>query len=529
MKFLWLRDALVSVIFENDDIVAVDKPYGFDTHTNEAKAGQADFIQPGLIELYEKQRAEKLYIVHRLDRTTTGVIVFARSEMAAKVYQGFFRARETKKTYEFVTASKSKTSTASSREPILRNGIDLEASTDFVRRSQSGGFELWEATPHTGRNHQIRIHAAAAGLSLLGDDKYGGAEFPFICLHNRRIEFPNGIIIESKSPRYFDDLSFLNDVPLARALVEIEKRERIFQLKGADEKRIKSEPASLRLIHTAKQSSDRGLSLDQFGERLVLSWYKDQWSTSDRQTYQRLSEILKISIVVRFLKEPREPEFLGSDGASKDKWIANESGQKHEIRFNGLGLFLDQRVQRQWVKENTKDKSVLNLFSYTCGFGVAAALGGASSVTSVDLNKNVLNWGRENFALNDIDGINQGKLVFLCREAIQFLEQAKAKKQTFDLIVCDPPNFGRHDKQIFKIEVEIDRLLGLSIERLNPQGQLLFSTSSDKLFIADIRRKFEFLQKELKLKTLDLASVQPSLDFEAPGETPGLKSFLISI
>jgi 23S rRNA (cytosine1962-C5)-methyltransferase len=525
MKFLWLKDSQVSVLFENDEIVAVDKPYGFDTHTNDAKAGQVEFIQPGLIELYEKQRGHAFHIVHRLDRTTTGVIVFAKSEEAAKIYQGFFRARETKKTYQFVTNAQSKSGQAESRQPIIRNGVELEAATDFKLVKRLEGFELWEAHPRTGRNHQVRIHAAAVGLPLLGDEKYSGAKFPFICLHNRRIEFPNGVVIESKSPRYFDDLSLLNDLTIARALLDIEKRERIYQFAVNGGSRSCSS-LSLRLIHTQKESSDRGLSLDRFGERLVLSWYQDRWTIKDQTRYSALSEILKIPILVRHMKEKREPETLG--GVHLEKWLAQENEQKHELRTQGLGLFLDQRLQRQWVKDHSAGKSVLNLFAYTCGFSVAAAMGGAKDVTSVDLNKNMLNWGRENFQINELMVIDASRQSFLCRDAVQFLEQAKVKRQMFDLIVCDPPNFARQDKHLFKIESELEGLIRHSLEILNPRGQLLISTNSDTLFVDDIRKMIEGLARALKIKTLDIASVQPSFDFEAPGEKPGLKSFLIS-
>ncbi len=534
MKFLWLKDPQVSVLFENDEIVAVDKPYGFDTHTNEAKAGQAEFIQPGLIELYEKQRGHKLHIVHRLDRTTTGVIVFAKTEAAAKIYQGFFRARETTKTYQFVTAAKSKTDKVESRQPIVRNGAELEAVTSFTRIKRSDGFELWEAHPKTGRNHQIRIHGALVGLPLLGDEKYGGLKFPFVCLHNRHIKFPNGVEIESLSPRFFEDLSLLNNLTVARGLLEIENRERIYRL-AMPQKLVAnsthssggistlSSQQSLRLIHREKESPDRGLSLDRFGARLVLSWYQDRWTDKDQSSYTQLSEILTMPIFVRHMKEKRAPESLG--GGPVDRWTAQENEQIHEMRCEGLGLYLDQRLQRQWVKENSKNRSVLNLFAYTCGFGVAAAMGGAKDVTSVDTNKNMLEWGRENFEINGLDSLKHN---FLCRDAVQFLEQAKAKRNLFDLIVCDPPNFARRDRHIFKIENELENLIRSSLEILTQSGQLLISTNSDTLFVGDIRKMIEGAAKSLKLKTLDIASVQPSFDFEAPGEKPGLKSFLVS-
>ncbi|MES2965880.1 MAG: pseudouridine synthase, partial [Bdellovibrionota bacterium] len=105
MKFIRLHDPLLKVLFENDEIVVIDKPYGISSHTNDSKAGNEAYVQHGLIELFESQLGRKLHIIHRLDRTTTGVIVFAKTHEAAAKFQGYFRERKTEKTYLFVTRS----------------------------------------------------------------------------------------------------------------------------------------------------------------------------------------------------------------------------------------------------------------------------------------------------------------------------------------------------------------------------------------------------------------------------------------
>lgn len=518
------------MLFENDEIVAVDKPYGLDSHTNESKAGQAEFVRPGLIELYEKQLGIPLHIVHRLDRTTTGVIVFAKTLEAAKTYQGYFRARETKKTYSFLTAAASKMDQGSCEKPILRNGDELAASTSFHVGERASGVELWTAFPKTGRNHQIRIHAAAVGLPLLGDKKYGGAPFPFICLHHRRIEFPNGVLIESLPPAYFRDLALLKNLDLAKALHEIDKRERLFSRRSVGQVPFNLQTQCLRLIHRAS-GEEKTLSLDQFGPQLVMSWYPSNWGEAERVTYEQLANILEKPILVRMMskKAPeavgREISFAGQEGVRS--WISQEGMLKHELRTDAgqaVGLFLDQRLQRKWVLESSVGKTVLNLFAYTCGFSVAAGLGGAIGVTSVDSNKNMLNWGRRNFELN---GLDPAAATFLCRDALTYLDQAKSKSQKFDLIICDPPAFSRGDTGLFKIENELEDLIKGCLEILSERGRLLFSTNADALFVDDIRKAILQIQKDLKIKNLEITSLQPSLDFQAPDEKPSLKSLLI--
>lgn len=437
MKFVWLREPQLRVLFENEDVVVVDKPYGFDTHTNEARTGSGDEI-PGLVEYFERQSrgGARLHVVHRLDRTTTGVLVFARTPSAAERYRSYFRTRTARKTYLFVT-DRTAPSPAVCSVPIVRNGSELEASTEF----EFVGDGVWRARPRTGRYHQIRVHAQALGLSLLGDQKYGGSEFPFHMLHCARLEFPDGLVLESPVPKYFADRT-------VRAL-EIDKRERLFAPGGC-----------LRLINLDD------VVLDRYNDRLLAK------------------------------------------GETGEPFVADENGLRFEVRpAGGVGLYLDQRLQRSWVRETSRGRRVLNLFSYTGGFSVAASAGGAREVVSVDASKSMLNWSRVNHALNDL-----APGPHLCRDALKFLE----KCEPFDLIICDPPAFARTDGGVFKLDRELDKLLKLLFAK---GREILFSVNGMKG--GDLRAAIE------RAGAREFMSLQPSLDFAAPGETSSLKSFLI--
>ena len=494
MNFLNLHDPLLSVLFENDDIIGVNKPYGIDSHTNDSKLGNEDYIQPGLIELFERQLKRKLHIVHRLDRTTTGLIIFAKSLEVAKVYQNYFRNRETEKTYLFVTHHPSKRERLRSEKPILNKGANLEAQTDFKFLNRRGKFELWSALPHTGRNHQIRIHSQDVGIPILGDPKYGGAPYPFICLHNRKIAFPNGISIESEPPRYFRDLSLLENTETAIALFELDRRVRLYGDRvGSDQ--------SLRLIHRRSQEE----SLDQWGGK-----------SFGPVRLKNLAHDLGLAF-----GETGDQTVISREGRLQFELQASVT----ETAVRVSGIYPEQRLLRNWVLENSHARSVLNLFSYTCAFGVAAACGEAREVTSVDSNKNALEWGRRNFSLNGLDPI---KSKFLCRDALLYLEQSRAKGFKFDLIICDPPAFSRGEKGTFKIETSLEPLLTSALQCLSDQGDFLFSTSTDRLFQADLRQAIEKVANRLGLKDLKVSSVQASLDCELPGEVMAMKAFLIS-
>ena len=575
MKFLRLSDPLLNILFENEDIVAFDKPYGVNTHTNDSKLGQTEFVQDGLIELLEKQLGQKLHIVHRLDQTTTGVIIFGKTAEAAKKYAAFFFDREVKKTYWFITGAHS-TDTAQPPplfqtsfeidQMILHKGREFEAKTAFCKLASTARFAKWEARPFTGRNHQIRIHAQAAGIALLGDTKYEGHPYPFLCLHNHKIEFPNGLSIISEAPAYFYDLKILEDSKLARIFHEVDRRQRLFL---ASEK----SDQCLRLIHNKNDKADLGYSLDQFGESLLLSWYSERWTDQDRSRFSHFAQSYGRQIFIRLMhnrgKDPvnktqqvisaQNPKTTPSEAKA---WTAVENKIQYEIRSDSgqsFGLFLDQRLQRQWVRENSKDKSLLNLFSYTCGFSVAGAMGGASQVTSVDTNKNVLNWGKKNFELNSIP-LEPHR--FYCRDSITFLDQCVNKNQKFDLVICDPPSFSRGENGIFKIEVALETLIEKCLLTLNQDGSLLFSTNSEHLFIDDIRRAIHKVYKKIVTRSraappsaktsthastdsttdsktqasgqilnqeLEIFSILSSLDHELPDAPPILKSFLIQL
>lgn len=524
MNFLRLNDDLLSVLFEDDEIIAIDKAYGINTHTNDSKIGNSDFIEDGLIEILEKNRGAKLHVVHRLDQTTTGVIIFAKSQEAAKKYAAYFFARQVKKTYLFITDKNVEKSDIFINKIIIHKGKELEANTNFNFVKSAGGYSLWKASPHTGRNHQIRIHSQAAGISILGDPLYGGSDYPFLSLHNQKIEFPNGIVITANPPRYFDDLTILKNPTLATAIFETDRRQRLFAGATPDQ--------CLRLVH-----KDLGYSMDQFGKYLALSSYSAEWTDSDQKTFARYSELMKKPILVRLMhnrgKDAHNKSrfFIGTEAQPEPEptWVAKESRLAYELRSDSgqsYGLFLDQRLQRKWVQQNSAGREVLNLFAYTCGFSSAAATGGAKQVTSIDTNKTVLNWGRQNFSLNKID---ESAHRFLLRDSIEFLDQSIKKNTRFDLIICDPPSFSRGEKGVFKIETKLEDLIRKCLLCLNPGGDLLFSTNFENFYVDDIRKSILKVKAELKIQSLEINNILPALDFELPGHSSVLKSFLIRL
>lgn len=120
--------------------------------------------------------------------------------------------------------------------------------------------------------------------------------------------------------------------------------------------------------------------------------------------------------------------------------IENEISYKLKIKSGiNTGLFLDMKNGRKWVKENSKNLRILNLFSYTCGFSVAASAGGAHSIYNIDISRPFLNSGRENHR------INQHGMDLIRFEKLNILKSFGRIKRhgPYDLIICDPPTYQK--------------------------------------------------------------------------------------
>ncbi len=525
LQFARLRDYLLSPLYEDDEILAIDKPYGLNTHTNDSKMEDSDFIQDGLIEMFSKQLERPLHIVHRLDKTTTGVLVFAKSVESAKKYSEFFFHRKVKKTYFFITKYALSKSEFVIDKSILHKGRELDAETEFEFQESKAGFSLWKALPHTGRNHQIRIHAQEAGISILGDEKYGGAAYPFLCLHNRRIEFPNGVFIEADAPSYFLELEALQHPQSARVLFEADRRRRLYQIDPA-----KPNDEIFRLVNIKSNRVESGVTIDHLGKYALLTWYGDNWSESNEADFEQFAKHWRRPMLVKFANAKMKHLPLRAVGEADfdSSWSAREENLKFCFdtavgQFPGLAL--SQRLQRRWLMENSKRKSVLTLFAQTCSFALAAGFCGATEITIVESSKGSLNFGKQNFILNHI-GVDN--VQFLCRESMAFLTQAVAKGKLYEIIVCDAPSFLRGSKANFKLEEELENLTELCLRALATPGALLFSTSAEGLSNLDINGAFSKAKMAIENMNIAVECLEAPLDFDIPGERSNLKSFIVT-
>lgn len=181
---------------------------------------------------------------------------------------------------------------------------------------------------------------------------------------------------------------------------------------------------------------------------------------------------------------PRAP-LVGE--AAPDPSIVTENGVRLRVRLaHGLstGLFLDHRENRARVAEISSGARVLNLFAYTCAFSVAAALGGAARVTSVDVSADALSWGEENFREN---GLDPAAHRFKKEDARTALARAAVRGDRWDVVILDPPSFASKRDAEHDIAKDLGPLLEAVARVLAPGGVALVSTNHRKTPLRALR------------------------------------------
>ncbi len=181
------------ILFEDEHLLVVNKPAGWNTHAPDPYAGEGiyDWLK------HREPRWAKLAIIHRLDKETSGVMVFGKTSEANRSLTQQFAARTVRKKYLLLTDHEMPRQEFTATSAIVRagekyvsrpSGADGEpAETRFAMVKAHDGFMMIEAEPITGRTHQIRVHASEHGFPILGDSLYGGAKAARLFLHAMEI------------------------------------------------------------------------------------------------------------------------------------------------------------------------------------------------------------------------------------------------------------------------------------------------------------------------------------------------------
>ena len=486
------------IIFEDDDLLVVHKPAGWNTHAPAPHAGEGiyDWLKN------REPRWATLAILHRLDKETSGVLVFGKTPRANKSLTEQFTQHRVRKKYLLLTDKAAPKKELTVKTTLLRVGEKYAsrpggelAETNFLPVNDakftvnSGGLKMISVTPLTGRTHQIRVHAAENSFPILGDTLYGGTTGARVFLHAGEIEFTHPAT--NQPVKFFANVDFDQEPRLALRAAVIEK----------------NTTDAFRLIHGASDGWP-GWFVDKLGDYL-LSQSEVPLSENQNTELARLAKKFSargayhknLSRHVRRATTTEASPQLVFGEAAPERFEILENGVRYEMSFHegySVGLFLDQRDNRRrfltgHIAANFEfefripNSEILNCFAYTCGFSVCAAKAGART-TSLDLSKKYLEWGKHNFSLNELDPAAHD---FIFGDTFDWLRRLAKKGRAFDAIVLDPPTFSQSKANgVFRVEKNFGDLVAAALPVLKPGGILLASTNAaewpPELFLAAI-------------------------------------------
>lgn len=286
----------------------------------------------------------------------------------------------------------------------------------------------------------------------------------------------------------------------------------------------------------------RGLVIERFADVLIVQCHEEQLRVDTRtiqQVVEAFRDRLGIPSVYRkhFLRDRASiPESIAREHHGCQPWIGEPQPQAVTITENNtrfiirpydgfaVGLFLEQRTNRQRIRELASGRRVLNAFSYTGGFSVAAALGGASQVDSVDLSKRYLEWSKANFAANGLD--IEGHW-FFCSDVLDFYRRARRQERRYDLIVLDPPSFSRQrrPKREFVLSESLEELVDGAAALLDEGGVILLATNHREINIDRLDAALIGAAASRRCVVLD----RPALPIDFPGDPDYSKSVIARI
>ena len=157
---------MIPVLYTSDDFLVLDKPCGLAVQPGEG-------VRTSLVDAVERDYSFKPYLVHRLDKETSGCLVVARSSRAASDLSGLMGGKGAVKRYVAITYGVPKPDAGLLSDAVSVRGQEQSASTRYRVLSWAGPYALVEAELGSGRNHQIRRHFADANWPVLGDDRHG--------------------------------------------------------------------------------------------------------------------------------------------------------------------------------------------------------------------------------------------------------------------------------------------------------------------------------------------------------------------
>jgi 23S rRNA (cytosine1962-C5)-methyltransferase len=578
------------ILYEDDDLIAVHKPAGVASQAAQPERPDDLVTRLRLFLTARREGAVYLGVHQRLDRDTSGVVLFTkRPEVNTALASQLEKRTVTKRYVAGVIGWRPGTKKATLADDLAKGeggimtvvapgrhegrarGRDARrqgpprrdaqrAVTHVALRERRGERALLDVLLETGRTHQARVQLAHAGAPIAGDPLYGGGRAPRLMLHAAGIELEHpgtkkrlvirDDLADSELRAWLErgDLDHaVYDEPkvLARALdLAVERR---WGLGRSDDR----DPAERRTnaFRLVNEEGDAlpGLAVDVYGDHLVAQLYlSEEWDVAGRRD-RALDALDGLGFDGVYLKlrpkqantlvDTRRADLAPADAvrgvSSPNELVIFEEGVPFEVSLgDGLstGIFLDQRLNRRALREMARGARVANLFSYTCAFSIAAALGGATSTVSVDASLAALERGRAGFTRAGI-ALDRNH-TFVAEDAFAWLARtAKKEDQRFDVVVVDPPSYSSTKKRRFVVETDYDDLIALAAAVVAPGGRILACCNHRGMARQKLRRLVHAGARAAGREVVQLKDLPDAPDFPSPpgARDPHMKSMLLTL
>ena len=228
-----------------------------------------------------------------------------------------------------------------------------------------------------------------------------------------------------------------------------------------------------------------GVAVDRYPGKAVVHVFQKERDAGDPLARQRAQDVLltlpealgldSADVVVKVRRKHEQGDQYTRLSQRESDMVVSEGGLRFIVNLEDridTGLFLDHREVRAYAREQCRGRRMLNLFAYTCSVSVAAAAGGATQTTSVDLSNTYLDWGKRNFEANGIDPSGHR---FFRNDANLWIAK---NRDRFDWIFINPPTFSRSkmSKGAFNVHKDHVALVTNAMRSLDKRGELLFTT-----------------------------------------------------
>lgn len=309
-----------------------------------------------------------------------------------------------------------------------------------------------------------------------------------------------------------------------------------------------------RLFHGTNEGCE-GLTIDRYGDQLLIQTFHQSLDSSDLDTIEKSvkSNIHFDGYTVYNDRSPQAKKNYHqvSDDMKPKELFPDEScfenGIKYAMNRPGMGkdplLFLDMRAGRRYLKENCSGKTVLNLFAYTCGFGICAAVGGATEVWNVDFAESSLNYGKQSLLLNSLDS---GKVKFIHEDYFPVIRQlaglpvkgrarrrkrqfVKLSPQLFDLVILDPPRWAKSPFGAVDLLRDYQSVFKPALLTVSSGGNLICTNHIPKVDLHDWLEGLKRCAIKAGKPIKSLEVIEPEKDFPSPDGKHPLKIALIEV